>query len=323
MPQKGDLMSVRPDVRVVDATVRDGGLVNNFMFTDEFVKKLYYANIQAGVDYMEFGYRASKEMFDVNKFGKWKFCDEESIRSIVGENNSDLKMSVMADVGRCDFRKDIIDKKDSVVDLYRVATYLHQMPAAIEMINYIKSKGYEVTYNIMAISKGQEGDVSTALEMLGHSPVDGIYIVDSYGNLVPEQIGRLAELYLEYGEKYNKFIGIHAHNNMQLAFANTIEAVAHGVSYLDATMMSMGRGAGNCAMEQLLSFLKNPKYNLYPALRFIQNYMLPLKESGVQWGYDIPYLLTGHLNLHPSSAIEYTRDQRTDYADFFTELLAR
>ncbi len=323
MPQKGDLMSVRPDVRVVDATVRDGGLVNNFMFTDEFVKKLYYTNIQAGVDYMEFGYRASKEMFDVNKFGKWKFCDEEHIRAIVGENNSDLKISVMADVGRCDFRKDIIDKKDSVVDLYRVATYLHQMPAAIEMIEYIKSKGYEVTCNIMAISKGQEGDVRTALEMLGNSPVDGIYIVDSYGNLVPEQIGRLAELYLEYGEKYNKFIGIHAHNNMQLAFANTIEAVAHGVSYLDATMMSMGRGAGNCAMELLLSFLKNPKYNLYPALRFIENYMLPLKESGVQWGYDIPYLLTGHLNLHPSSAIEYTRDQRTDYADFFTELLER
>ncbi|MCC8168360.1 MAG: aldolase catalytic domain-containing protein [Clostridiales bacterium] len=323
MPQKGDLMSVRPDVRVVDATVRDGGLVNNFMFTDEFVKKLYYANIQAGVDYMEFGYRASKEMFDVNKFGKWKFCDEESIRSIVGENNSDLKISVMADVGRCDFRKDIIDKKDSVVDLYRVATYLHQMPAAIEMIDYIKSKGYEATCNIMAISKGQESDVRTALEMLGNSPVDGIYIVDSYGNLVPEQIGRLADLYLEYGDKYNKFIGIHAHNNMQLAFANTIEAVAHGVSYLDATMMSMGRGAGNCAMELLLSFLKNPKYNLYPALRFIENYMLPLKESGVQWGYDIPYLLTGHLNLHPSSAIEYTRDGRKDYADFFTELLER
>lgn len=323
MHQKGDLMSVRPDVRVLDATIRDGGLVNNFMFTDEFVNALYRANIKAGVDYMEFGYKASKEMFDVNKFGKWKFCDEESIRSIVGDNNSDMKISVMADVGRCDFRKDIPDRSESVVNMYRVATYVYQMPAAIEMVEYIKDKGYEVTCNIMAISKAQEGDVQQALDMLGNSPVDGIYVVDSYGSLVPEQVGRIADLYLEAGERYGKFIGVHAHNNMQLAFANTIEALAHGVSYLDATMMSMGRGAGNCAMELLLSFLKNPKYNVYPVLHFLQNHMQPLRESGVKWGYDVPYLLTGHLNLHPSSAIEYTAQDRTDYADFYTELLER
>ena len=94
---------------------------------------------------MEFGYKASKELFDVNKFGKWKFCDEESIREIVGDNNSDMKISVMADVGRCDYKKDIIDKKDSVIDMVRVATYVHQMPAAIEMIEDAKAKGYEVT----------------------------------------------------------------------------------------------------------------------------------------------------------------------------------
>lgn len=323
MPQKGDLMTVRPDIRVFDATVRDGGLVNNFMFSDEFVKELYHTNLKAGVDYMEFGYKASKEMFDVNNFGKWKFCDEENIRAIAGDNDTDMKISIMADVGRCDFRKDIPDRSESVVDMYRVATYVHQMPAAIEMIEYIKEKGYEVTCNIMAISKAKESDIDQALEMLGHSPVDGIYIVDSYGSLYPEQIRSIADKYLAVGEKYGKFIGIHAHNNQQLAYANTIEAAAQGVSYLDATMMSMGRGAGNCAMELLLSFLKNPKYNLFPVLRFLENYMQPMKENGVVWGYDIPYLLTGRLNLHPSSAIEYSHAQRTDYASFYTDLLER
>ena len=77
-------MTFRPDIKVVDATLRDGGLVNNFFFDEEFVKELYQANIKAGVDYMEFGYKASKELFDVNKYGPWKFCDEESIRRIVG-----------------------------------------------------------------------------------------------------------------------------------------------------------------------------------------------------------------------------------------------
>lgn len=256
MAQKGDLMTARSDIRVLDATIRDGGLVNNFMFSDDFINALYRTNVKAGVDYMEFGYKASKELFDVNKFGKWKFCDEESIREIVGDNNSDMKISVMADVGRCDYKKDIIDKKDSVIDMVRVATYVHQMPAAIEMIEDAKAKGYEVTCNIMAISNAKESDIDQALEMVGQSSADGIYIVDSYGALYPEQIRAIADKYTELGEKYGKYIGMHAHNNQQLAFANTIEALSHGVSLLDATMMSMGRGAGNCAMELLLSFLK-------------------------------------------------------------------
>lgn len=321
MAQKGDLMTVRTDVRVLDATIRDGGLVNSFYFTDEFVNALYRTNVKAGIDYMEFGYKASKELFDVNKFGKWKFCDEESIRGIVGDNNSDLKISVMADVGRCDFKKDIIDRKDSVIDMVRVATYVHQMPGAIEMIEDAKAKGYEVTCNIMAISNAQEGDVAQALKMVGESSANGIYIVDSYGSLFPEQMERLTDLYMETAEKYGKYLGIHAHNNQQLAFANTIESMTHGASLLDATMMSMGRGAGNCAMELLLSFLKNPKYNLFPVLNFIEQHMIPLKESGEVWGYDIPYLLTGHLNQHPSAAIDYTKQGRTDYAAFYTDLL--
>ena len=190
---RGNLTSYRPDIKVMDCTLRDGGLVNNFEFTDEFVKDLYEANVAAGVDYMEFGYKADKDIFDEKEFGKWKFCKEEDIRAIVGENDTPLKISVMADVGRCDFKKDIIPKSESVIDLIRVATYINTMPAAIEMIEDAHAKGYETTCNIMAVSKDQESDIDLALELLGKSNVDGIYIVDSYGSLYPEQIKKLAE----------------------------------------------------------------------------------------------------------------------------------
>ena len=323
MAQKGNLMTVRTDVKVLDATIRDGGLVNGFYFTDEFVNELYRTNVKAGVDYMEFGYKASKDMFDVNKFGKWKFCDEDDIRAIVGDNNSDLKISVMADVGRCDYKKDIIDRKDSVIDMVRVATYINTMPAAIHMIEDAKEKGYEVTCNIMAISNAQESDLDTALKMLAETNVDGVYLVDSYGSLYPEQIRALSDKYVDAMDAAGKYVGIHAHNNQQLAFANTIESMTRGVSLLDATMSSMGRGAGNCAMELLLGFLKNPKYNLFPVLKFVETQMMALKEQGVVWGYDIPYFLTGRLNLHPSSAIDCMKAGRTDYTDFYTELLDR
>lgn len=315
------LMSYDPDIKVVDCTMRDGGLVNNFAFTDEFVKDLYHANIKAGVDYMEFGYKADKELFDVNSYGKWKFCEEADIRAIVGENDSPLKIAVMADVGRCNYKKDILPKKDSVIDMIRVATYIHQIPTAIDMIEDFKKKGYEVTVNIMAVSKVNSDDLAAGLDLIARSSVDVIYLVDSFGSFYPEQIAKLAQQYVDIASANHKIVGIHGHNNQQLAFANTIEACRTGVCLLDATVNGMGRGAGNCYSESLLSFLKNPKYDELPIIRFIEKHMLKLKEEGVVWGYDLPYLITGILNRHPSSAINFMGAHRTDYCNFLQEVL--
>ncbi len=321
--RKGSLLSFRPDIKVLDATLRDGGLCNNFAFSDEFACALYAMNIAAGVDYMEMGYKASKALFDPEKLGKYKFCDEQDLRKIVGENRTEMKLSVMADVGRTDFKKDIVAKKESVIDMVRVACYINEIPAAIQMIEHCKKLGYETCANVMAVSKARDAEIADALDMLGRSPVDVIYLVDSYGSLYPEQVAKLTLQYLEAGEKYKKSIGVHAHNNQQLAFGNTIEAASWGASYLDATVNGMGRGAGNCSSELLLGFLKNPKFHIEPVLRFISEYMLPLKAQGVVWGYDVAYLLTGRLNMHPSSAIQFVREKREDYAAFHGELLER
>ena len=191
------------------------------------------------------------------------------------------------------------------------------------LTDHAVAKGYEVTCNIMAISNAQEADIRVALDLLGKSPVNVIYIVDSFGALFPEQIARIAALYGEYAAKYGKKLGIHAHNNQQLAFANTVEAVGDGVDWLDGTYSEMGRGAGNCAMELLLGFLKNPKYNLYPAVQFIEKHMTKLKEDGVVWGYDMQYLLTGMLNQHPRTAIQFTKDKRKDFSTFYKEITSQ
>ena len=318
---KGNLMSFRPDIKLLDATIRDGGLVNNFGFSDEFVKALYETNIKAGVEYMEFGYKASKEMFSPDEFGKWKFCDEEDIRAIVGDNNTNLKISVMADVGRCDFKKDILPANESVIDTIRIATYTHQMPACLEMIDYCHEMGYETTVNIMAVSAAKEDDVKQALDLVCNSPVDVIYLVDSYGSLYPEQVRALTTQYCEAAEACGKKVGVHMHNNQQLAFANTIESIACGASYADATMSGMGRGAGNCFMEQMLSFLKNPNYKLSPALKFVEKYIAEEKAKGSVWGYDVPYMMTGAFNRHPRAAIAFLKDGRTDYETLYQDLM--
>lgn len=309
-------MLATEDMCVLDATIRDGGLVNDFHFTDEFVKAVYDSNVAAGVDYMEFGYRADRSQLDPQVYGKWKFASDEDIRAIVGDNDSGMKLSVMCDVGRCNYRKDFHPKSESPVDLIRVATYIDTIRQAMEIIEYADFMGYEVSCNIMAISKCSDTQLEKALDILKKSPVMGVYIVDSYGALYPKDIARLTELFKDKLLTYEKQVGIHTHNNQQCALANTITAIDFGAKLVDGTAYGMGRGAGNCHMEALLGYMKNNRYRIDPILKLIKDYMIPLKESGVEWGYNTNYLITGLCNVHPRTAIQATKEKKTDFVSF-------
>lgn len=318
--KKGTWLTYRPDVKVLDCTIRDGGLMNNSRFEDAFVRAVYQTCVDAGIDYMEVGYKGSRRIYSPQEYGCWKFCSEEDVRRIVGDNPTPLKLSAMADVERTDYHEDIPQKSQSVFDLYRVASYIHQIPAAVDMIQAIHDKGYETTINLMAISVVQERELEEALEILCRTSVDVIYLVDSYGSLYSEEVQALTRKYRQYADAAGKKIGIHTHNNQQLAYANTIESLILGASYLDVTLGGLGRGAGNCPTELLLGFLKNPKYRLRPVLQCLQDHVVPMREK-ITWGYDIPYMLTGQRNLHPRSAMALLdADPPHDYVGFYDSI---
>jgi len=308
----------RPEIKVLDCTIRDGGLMNKWQFSDEFVKAVYHTCVEAGIDYMEVGYKTSEKYFSKKEYGKWKFCEEEDIRSIVGENKTKLKLSVMVDIGRID-PEDILPRSESIIDMIRIACYVNQVDKAIWLAEYCINKGYETTINIMAVSTAMERDLNEALEDINKSRVPIVYLVDSYGSMYCEQVESLVRKYHE--RLPGKTIGVHMHNNMQLAFSNTITGIIHNCNMLDATFLGIGRGAGNCPIEILLSFLKNPKFNLRPVFKFIQDYMLPIKEK-IDWGYHIPYLITGAMNEHPRSAIKYMESERkNDLVAFYDYII--
>ncbi|MCG3673969.1 aldolase catalytic domain-containing protein [Aliarcobacter butzleri] len=316
--KKGSILSVREDIKVFDCTIRDGGLVNNYHFSDEFVKAHYETCLAAGVDYMEIGKNVSPTIMSEAEYGPWNFCKEEDIRRIVGENKTNMKIAVMSDIGRS-LKEELRPKSESVVDMIRIATYIHQIPAAIELIEDAHAKGYETTVNIMAISKSFDDELDEVLEQLSKTNVDVIYIADSFGSFYPEQIKKLTEKYLSFAQKTGKKVGIHAHNNLQLAYANTLEAMIYGTSFLDVTISGLGRGAGNCPLELLIGFLKNPKYKLTPVLKFIEEYIVSL-EKELDWGYSIPYMITGQLNEHPRAAMKARDEKDTKYREFYKSL---
>jgi 4-hydroxy 2-oxovalerate aldolase len=305
-PQTGmkGWLGYRPEIKVMDCTIRDGGLMNDHKFNEPFVRAVYEADVAAGVDYMEFGYKASKRLYARDKFGLWKFCDEDDLRRVVGDKQVSPKISVMADVERTDYHTDIPARDKSVVDMVRVACYIHQIPGALDMIKDAHDKGYETTINLMAVSTVPEIELDNGLEALCQSEVETLYVVDSFGTLYSEQIQYLVNKFLKHTKPAGKEVGIHTHNNLQLAYANTIEAIILGANLLDASIGGLGRGAGNCPMELLLSFLHNPKFNLRPVLECLQHSVEPMREQ-LRWGYAIPYMVTGYLNQHPRTAMEF------------------
>jgi 4-hydroxy 2-oxovalerate aldolase len=318
---KAPWITYRPELKVLDCTIRDGGLVNSHMFEDGFVKAVYDACVASGIDYMELGYKNAQRLFAQDKFGAWKYCREDDMRRIVGDNDTPLKLAAMADAGKSDYHEDILPADQSVLDVIRVATYVHQLPTAVDMIKDAADKGYEVTCNVMAISVVQEPELDQALEVLAQTPISTLVVVDSFGAFYAEQIEILVNKYRKAVEGTGIEIGVHAHNNQQLAFANTIEAIIHGANRVDCTMAGMGRGAGNCPTELLVGFLRNPKFDLRPIYQVLQEQLVPLREQ-VEWGPLVPYNITGQLNLHPRSAIAVREGADKDnYVAFYDKCL--
>jgi 4-hydroxy 2-oxovalerate aldolase len=295
--------------------------MNDHRFSDEFVRGVHKALVSAGVDYMEIGYKADKKLFSPDEYGVWKSCTEDTLNRFFGGEDPGIKVGVMVDIGRTD-EDDIKSCDQSMIDLIRVACYIHQIPAALDMVKSAKDKGYETSVNLMAISTVPEFELNKGLELIGRSETDMVYLVDSFGSLYFEQIGDLLRRYIAaMGE--GKQVGIHAHNNQQMAYVNTIFAAIHGATMLDSTIDGLGRGAGNCPTELLLGFLRNPKFHQRPIIEAVEKWTHPLRQT-IDWGYSIPYMIAGQMNQHPREAMKLRESADKDqFLRFYDEVTAQ
>jgi len=309
----------REKIKVLDCTIRDGGLINGHDFDIRFVREVYKALSEAGIDYMEIGYKNSKRLFSPKEYGKWKFCEDEDIKRVIDGIESKTKIAVMVDVDRVDV-DDVLPRKDSPVAMIRVASYVKDIDKAIYLVNHFADKGYETTVNIMAISRALDNELTECLEQLEKECKAGvIYIVDSFGALYQETTEFLVKKAKSILK--SKEVGMHAHNNQQLAFGNTIEAIIHDANYVDGTVYGLGRAAGNCPLELILGFLKNPKFDIRPVLDLISKEFITLREK-MEWGYIIPYAITGILDEHPRAAMALRNSaKKENYREFYDSLV--
>ncbi len=313
----------RKELKVLDCTIRDGGLINNYQFSKDFVKAVYRAACQSGVDYVELGKKLEEsDEYTREKYGPWNFCDEDDLREVIDacECENSPVVAVMYDVGRVDVSK-LQPRDQSPMGMVRTACYVHQIDAGLDLIKRCKDLGYETTINIMAASAAIESELVEGLQEVNKTPeVDYLYLVDSFGAFYSEQVTYYLNLYKKHAP--DKELGFHAHNNQQLAFSNTQQAIIDGVNLLDATINGIGRGAGNCNLELLLNFLKNPKFDVRPIYRVIQEQFVPLRDQ-IEWGFNDIYGIGGFLNQHPRAAMRVrgNPEMKDRCYDFYLESL--
>jgi len=313
----------RKEIKVLDCTIRDGGLINNYQFTEPFVKAVYRAICDSGVDIIEIGKKLEvSDQYPTSKYGLWNYCDDEVIKRVVDsyQGKTQPMIAVMFDIGRINLGS--LGKRDlTPFDMIRTACYVPQVDKGLDAVKRSKDLGYITTLNLMAVSAAIETEIMEALEAVAKVPeLDYLYLVDSYGSYYSEQVTHMLKLYSQYVPMEK--LGFHGHNNQQLAFSNTQQAIIEGVNLLDATINGIGRGAGNCCLELLLGFLKNPKFDVRPVYQVIQQEFLPLRKE-IEWGYNDIYGISGILNQHPRQAMEFRahkakQNHCLDFYDYVT-----
>lgn len=307
---------MRQNVKILDCTIRDGGLVNNWDFSVEFVQDLYNGLNAAGVEYMEIGYKNSPKLLNATEPNPWRFLDDAFLKEVIPEKKF-TKLSALVDIGRVD-SNDILPREQSILDMIRIACYVREVDQGLELVEMFHNLGYETSLNIMALSSVPEHQLIEAFDMIRESSVDVVYIVDSFGSLDPKDIEYQVKKFKELVP--NKKLGVHTHNNLQLAFANTLTAMRNGVEYLDASVYGMGRAAGNCHTELLVGYIQKATYEVKPVLEVIEKHMLDMRQKW-EWGYIIPYMIAGLLNEHPRVAMAYRNsEERDQYAAFYDKV---
>lgn len=276
-------------MKILDCTFRDGGYYTNWDFNSLTVDTYIKAMNVLPVDYLEVGYRNNPSKEYLGKFGYspvpvLKHLRETCTKKIVVMLNE--KSTKPED---CD---SLLGSIVGLADMVRIAIDPKNFDRAVVLAKAVKAMGFEVGFNCMYMSKwsSEYDGLLKKLPALDDF-CDLFCMVDSYGGVTPENV---TNIYKEVRANTTVSVGFHGHNNLQLGLINTITAIKLGVDYVDATILGMGRGAGNVNMELLLTYL-NAHEDMqvdFNVLGDVISAFTPLMNK-YQWGTNLPYMLAG------------------------------
>lgn len=274
-------------MKTLDCTLRDGGYYTNWDFNPNLVKNYLKLIDQTPIDYLEIGYR-SVELEEYR--GEYFYLSIPLIKKIKSLTSKDLVVMVDEKNTKLEDLDYLLDPCKDLIKMVRIAVDPKNLDKAILLAENIKQKGFEVAINIMYLSKWYN-DLEFIESLQKCNNIDYLYAVDSYGGCLPTDI---ESVIVEIKKYVTCGIGFHGHNNIELAFGNTIYAIRNGFEIVDSTICGMGRGAGNCKTELLMfGFMKDSEYSI---LSDLVNLFSELQEK-YKWGTNLPYMVSGLFSL--------------------------
>jgi len=303
---------MQKDITVLDCTLRDGGYYNNWHFSDNLTNRYLSAMRKSGVNYVELGFRTTSSD---SSLGPYAFTPDKWINRL--DIPEGLSIGVMCNA------KDLICPDDelkivkelftsaenSPVSLVRIAAHFAEVEACAPIIKELKKLGYTTGFNLMQSSGRTKDELVAKAELAASWPLDVLYFADSLGNMKPEDIHFIVDA---LRVKWKGPMGFHAHDNMGMGLINALAAINEGVTWIDATVTGMGRGAGNVKLEYLLLELVNKDQSRLDLLMdlVIEDFEPMQKKCG--WGPSLFYHLSAYYNVHPTYVQEMLSDERYD-----------
>ena len=290
-------------INLIDCTLRDGGYYNNWDFDRGLVQKYINSMNTIGISYIEMGFRSfqSKDFKGPNWYTTDSYLKTFKIPKKI---NIGVMVNAFELISHPSGFKIAADKmfkrkKFSRVNFVRLACHFNEFSKTLEIAKILKKKGYLVAVNLMQISERSDKEILDAGKLAEQAKIKILYFADSLGGMDNEYIKKVVKI---LKKSWRGDLGIHAHNNLGLALSNTIEATKEGVTWVDSTVMGMGRGAGNVQTEFLVLELEDFKKNFQKhidLLKLIKSYFEPLFQR-YKWGINPYYYLAGKFGIHPT-----------------------
>ena len=286
--------------KILDCTLRDGGYYNNWDFSKSIVDKYIKSTNELPVEYLEIGYRSipAKEYL-----GKYGYCPVFELEDIRTKSTKKLAIMLNEKEVRPEHLTTLLDPIVGLVDMVRMAIDPNNVERALVLAESVKKRGFEIGFNVMYRSRWKEQ--ANFLNKLKN--IDGVAdifcMVDSFGGVTPKDLKEIIDL---VRSNTNTPIGFHGHNNLEMALINSLTAIEQGVDYVDATVLGMGRGAGNLKLELLLTYL-NKEYELEVDFNALGNIVSSFNEllKKYEWGTNLPYMISGANSLPQKDVMDW------------------
>lgn len=263
-------------ISVLDCTLRDGGYVNDFDFSAPTIRTIISKLGKAHMDIIECGFLKDVD-YDENKT---VFRQVEQITPFITPKKKHSMYVAMIVTGTISASKIAPRTKDSI-DGIRITFHKKEVDEAFTLGYALMDKGYKVFMQPVGTTTYNDIELLALLEKVNEMKPYAFYLVDTLGKLYAKQLLKLFYL-VDDNLDEDITIGYHSHNNLQLSFSNAqelIQSCGKRNLIIDASVLGMGRGAGNLCSEILTQYInENIEYRYHTELliELVDEYISPI-----------------------------------------------